>query len=223
MRVKSGGTPERGQRATDVKERPPDPEPSETPKRREERYEAFTPQTKSPPKSVSKYLPPEPSASKEDFKGVYDDRRVEERKQIDVSPAGIQHAVGDEVFEEEKGDIEIALVNSPPQLQESDTAKPRRGLRAFFKRRQGAKTSSTGPKSISASFSSSSGKTPRITRSIDLDFDPPAGGRASRASRSPGRSRARSLEERRIRNPSIAKKFNRLLRVYDDNDELGYI
>jgi hypothetical protein len=34
-------------------------------------------------------------------------------------------------------------------------------------------------------------------------------------SASPGRGRAKSLDERRIRNPSIARKFSRLLRVYD--------
>lgn len=46
--------------------------------------------------------------------------------------------------------------------------------------------------------------------------------RHSRNSLSPDRERARSLEEPRIRNPNIARKFNRLLRVYDtDNSQRG--
>ena len=43
--------------------------------------------------------------------------------------------------------------------------------------------------------------------------------RRSAKSRSPSRNRSRSVDERRTtRNPSLARKFNRLLRVYDHDD-----
>ena len=55
---------------------------------------------------------------------------------------------------------------------------------------------------------------------------PPNRGRSHLDLSSPDRLRSHSLEERRMRNPNIAKKFNRLLRVYDENDDrkqLGHI
>lgn len=45
--------------------------------------------------------------------------------------------------------------------------------------------------------------------------DADRGRRSASKSRSPIRGRAKSLDDRRIRNPSIARKFSRLLRVYD--------
>ena len=58
---------------------------------------------------------------------------------------------------------------------------------------------------------------------MDLETEeeapPPARGRRlRRASKSPSRARARSLEDGRVRNPNIARKFTRLLRVYDDKE-----
>jgi hypothetical protein len=47
------------------------------------------------------------------------------------------------------------------------------------------------------------------------------GRRSASKSRSPVRGRAKSLDDRRIRNPSIARKFSRLLRVYDSEKDVA--
>jgi hypothetical protein len=122
----------------------------------------------------------------------------------------------------------IRLANSS---ESSGNSKPRnRGLRAFLKRKQASKAPqpndiiSTGSRRFRdygsrplqkevdcAGAHSRDGEEPVMVTTTGL-------GRKSARSRSPhDRSRARSLEN--IRNPNIARKFSRLLRVYDDLEE----
>lgn len=95
----------------------------------------------------------------------------------------------------------------------------RRGLRAFFRRTSNKEPPTTDPKSVySGSKGASLMQSGVGTIHLDAEVAPPSRSRGRRGSRSlsPSRGRARSLEEKRIRNPNIAKKFSRLLRVYDD-------
>jgi hypothetical protein len=122
---------------------------------------------------------------------------------------------------------------APVRREES---KPRsRGLRGFLKRKQADKVGSrsvdkaTTAASVSVSVASSrrSDANKASTRPLgdcaDVEQSPSNNysevvnrySRRSAKSRSPSRNRARSLDERRIRNPGLAQKFNRLLRVYD--------
>jgi hypothetical protein len=140
---------------------------------------------------------------------------------------------GDDVGRSHSSDT-IRLANSS---ESSGNSKPRnRGLRAFLKRKQASKVPqpndiiSTGSRRFRdysirplqkemdcTGAHSRDGEEQTMVISASL-------GRKSARSRSPNhRSRARSLEN--IRNPNIARKFSRLLRVYDDLEETkpGYM
>lgn len=114
------------------------------------------------------------------------------------------------------------LSNDPDaQVEEievvAETKKPKRGLRALLQRGRSS-NNSQGTASVSTSIVASSrgGGMPQ-----GEERPPPSRGRRnSKGNKSPGRSR--SLEERRVRNPNIARKFSRMLRVYND-DENGQI
>lgn len=111
--------------------------------------------------------------------------------------------------------VEVALVvDTPP------ASTPRRGIRALLnkhrsrskskeRRRKHQETVVLPPGSTRSSVMAS--------RSI-LDGEEKESPRNG-TSRSPSRERGRSIEESRSRNPKIAKKFSRLLRVYDQDKE----
>jgi hypothetical protein len=123
----------------------------------------------------------------------------------------------------------------------SDETKPRgRGLIGFLKRKQAEKaqagsvmdrTSASVVSRRSAATTTTTTATRPLGELADIEACPSNGNdselvnrysRRSAKSRSPSRTRSRSVDERRtMRTPSLARKFNRLLRVYDhDNTEL---
>lgn len=183
----------------------PDPEPMVT-----QQLQKFSPTTESPSRSTHNYKPPEVAKSGE-LRLDYKDRRYEREEAMASNQQQAQLADYDD-------QLEVGLVSSGNGTE----TKHRRGLRAFLKRRQNGKSSAS---HASASVSSASRKI-SSARTLDhdlMDHTPVASGRRSRDSRSPSRDRARSLEERRIRNPTIAKKFSRLLRVYDEKGETNQV
>jgi hypothetical protein len=132
------------------------------------------------------------------------------------------------------GSFESGTVRSLETPQQSRG----RGLRGFLKRKQAERDKRDGNLERDAMTSSSMGSTRRsignhtvatqpLGYAVDVEESPPGNDaakssryyRRSSKSRSPSRGRARSLDERRIRNPSLARKFNRLLRVYDRDSE----
>jgi hypothetical protein len=135
--------------------------------------------------------------------------------------------------EGEKAGVEVAIVNDlqqkptkslHPSLSEAN--RGRRGLRNFLKLKQMGRTPSISQESASTSSRSHLQSVTRDLQSASLDLEgaeappPPSRGRSQKDeghSGSADRLRSRSLDERRIRNPHIAKKFSRLLRVYEDN------
>lgn len=124
--------------------------------------------------------------------------------------------------------------NSSFETARSSKSTRSRGLMGFLKRKQAA-ASKTGSKtgSIDQSTFVSASSVRRTNQPLQEGMDAvggepvectPESHRRSAKSRSPSRSRARSLDERRIRNPNIPRTFNRLLRVYDDDKGgRGYI
>jgi hypothetical protein len=127
----------------------------------------------------------------------------------------------------EKGGVEVAILNDVQQkpavsapMPPSENSTSRRGLRKFLKLRQAGRTASTSQGSVSTSSRSQLPSVSVDLQSASLDLEaaeappPPSRGRSQH---SPDRLRSRSLDERRIRNPHIAKKFSRLLRVYEEN------
>ena len=145
--------------------------------------------------------------------------------------------------EAEMGSIEVALVDPPlASTAVRSESRGRRGLRGLLKKRRSASSKGL-PTKVSASEVGVGSRQPSFNSQALLQraLDPATGeftapgnrdGRSgqrrhSRASKSPSRDRARSLEERRTRNPTIAKKFSRLMRLYDDGgqnaNEAGYI
>ena len=117
--------------------------------------------------------------------------------------------------DEEVGYVNMERTSAEPETFEPQTGyveqlyveeeKPRkRGLRGFLKRHSSGKRGSV------HTLSSSSGRTIK-ERSVatELPRRPPP----------PSRTGSRSLEDeqRNIRNPNLAKKFSRLMRVYEDN------
>lgn len=96
--------------------------------------------------------------------------------------------------------IEVALLNKPKS----------RGLRSFLPKRRPLK-SDTVVLDQNMSYSS------QISDSfaMDIELPPPLQNRGRRYGSTQDRERSRSLEDSRSRNPNIAKKFSRLLRVYD--------
>lgn len=128
----------------------------------------------------------------------------------------------------EKGGVEVAILNDVQQkpavavpTSASEYSSSRRGLRKFLKLRQAGRTAAS--MSQSSVSTSSRSQLPSVSvdlQSASLDLEaaeaPPPTLRG-RSQRSPDRLRSRSLDERRIRNPHIAKKFSRLLRVYEEN------
>ena len=135
----------------------------------------------------------------------------------------------DEGRVDEPGAVEVALGDS--QDDRSTGKGKSKGLRGFLQRRGSAANNGVSSSSGGASVNSGSrGKAKNnqpLISAYEMDLAacntaeeaptsrPPSRGR--RASKSPSRDRARSLEERRIRNPNIARKFGKLLRVYGDD------
>ena len=112
-----------------------------------------------------------------------------------------------------------------------------RGLKGFLKRKGSAsRTTFDQASNNSASYNdqhsytntsydeslrqkSQGGNTALTSARVDQN----RGRRSASKSRSPVRGRAKSLDDRRIRNPSIARKFSRLLRVYDTEKDTAQI
>jgi len=165
----------------------------------------FTAQADIPPRNKHRYAPPEMTNS-------YDESMATATTK-DTSKAHTINSAGDE-------DQSQTITRNP-----SDT-RQRRGLRAFLKRRQQnsglgkTNTASIGASASRGSISSVSKKSP-VVRSGSIDLET-AYERRGRDMMSPqDRLRSRSLEERRIRNPNIAKKWSRLLRVYEQDGNKG--
>jgi hypothetical protein len=132
--------------------------------------------------------------------------------------------IGDNTDDDEMGSIEVALVEPPGSLGRTES-RGRRGLRGLLKRRSNSKGAAKAVVSSEAG-----GGSRRFNSAILLQqaVDPVTGeivpprGRNRFGAKPPSRERAQSLEERRTRNPTIAKKFSRLMRLYDD-DDVGHI
>lgn len=188
---------------------------------RAEEVQKFSPQAGGPSRSQLNYQPPALDERMGRGKLVYDDSKVTEPNAISATNTATE--------DEEEGQIEVTLVSCPVGEVESEkqaSSKQRRGIRSLLSRRQAGKTLSENKST------STSSATVRSSRSIDYESvehersRPSGRSRHTRDSRSPNRNRAHSLEERRIRNPNIAKKFSRLLRVYDEpekHQQVGYI
>ncbi|GKY99776.1 hypothetical protein MPSEU_000931500 [Mayamaea pseudoterrestris] len=147
------------------------------------------------------------------------------------------------INEGEKSSIEVALAPpktniirrkkdlAPPQTNEVANDKGRASINSYLMRRESStieeSTLSAGycsAASVISRLSEKPRKSPLIEHymsrakdSFERDIS-----RGRRRSKSPARQRARSLDDRLIRNPSIARKFRRLLRVYDDEKEHLY-
>ena len=160
----------------------------------------FSPKRFESTQREMKYQPPsaedrakQTSAS---TKGAYDENRMD---RVDEMPSE----------ETEDDNIEVTLVG--PKKEK------RKGLRALLQRRNGKSQTLGGASSVISSGSRRRGQ-PHMA-AYEAEIEPPrSASRGRRRGVSPSRARARSLEERRIRNPNIAKKFSRLLRVYNDED-----
>ena len=151
---------------------------------------------------VTDYEPPSPSSRRRERNAdaAYRSARAYDEKPLDQLPS-----------EEEYDDgIEVTLVGG-----KKDTK--RKGLRALLQRRN-SKSQGLGTASV-VSSSSRRRNQPRMA-SYEAEVEPPRSSSRGRrrGGASPSRARAHSLEERRIRNPNIARKFSRLLRVYNDED-----
>jgi hypothetical protein len=177
--------------------------------KRADQFQKFSPETQQSAR-VSRYTPPE--AALHPRASAYD-----------------EGAIGDNTDDDEMGSIEVALVE-PPVIEARNESRGRRGLRGLLKRR----SKSSGKSSAAAKNTASSevGAGSRIDNSEMLlqkavdpvtgEIAPPRGRNRRGISKPPSRERAQSLEERRTpRNPTIAKKFTRLMRLYDD--DVGYI
>ena len=158
----------------------------------------------------------------------------------DVYPRHRKSSTFDDSYEETSNQFVMNTTKSFETAPATgDETKPRgRGLRGFLKRKQAEKEqtgSSIDRTSASVVSRRSAATTTAATRPLgelaDIEASPSNGNyselvnrytRRSAKSRSPSRNRSRSVDERRAtRTPSLARKFNRLLRVYDhDNTEL---
>lgn len=115
---------------------------------------------------------------------------------------------------DEQGGVEVALTD------ERTPEKARRKLRGLMKRRGSGKANTSSQSSVGSG--SQPLKSQPLLGPYGMDLQASGGsnsdrGRRRSESKSPSRDRARSLDERRIRNPSIARKFSRLIRVYDQD------
>lgn len=103
--------------------------------------------------------------------------------------------------------VEVSLVDTPTR---------KRGLRGFLgKHRKKQPNALSSHVSLGSRLDKTDGKLEQDPSLEDSEVPPPPR-RGRLLTKSPGRQRARSLEERRPRNPSIARKFSRMLRVYDE-------
>ncbi|GAX18193.1 hypothetical protein FisN_25Hh177 [Fistulifera solaris] len=94
---------------------------------------------------------------------------------------------------------EVTLLNKPKS----------RGLRSFLPKRRTFKRSTLAP--LDEDTSLLSHKSDMLA--LDVELPPPAQNRGRRLALTQDRVRSRSLDDSRSRNPSIAEKFGRLLRV----------
>jgi hypothetical protein len=178
--------------------------------RRADQFQKFSPEMQQSAR-VSRYTPPEPASHP---RAAYDD-----------GPIG-----GDNTVDDEMGSIEVALVE-PPVVGARSESRGRRGLRGLLKRRSKSNgKSAAAVKQATASSEVGVGSRNHnseilLQKAVDPvtgEIAPPRGRNRRGISKPPSRERAQSLEERRTpRNPTIAKKFTRLMRLYDDDE--GYI
>jgi hypothetical protein len=158
----------------------------------------------------------------------------------DVYPRHRKSSTFDENYEENSNQSAVATNKSFETVPiAGDEAVSRgRGLRGYLKRKQEEKAlagSNIDRASASVVSRRSAATTTTAVRPLgemaDIEASPSNGNyselvnrytRRSAKSRSPSRTRSRSVDERRtMRTPSLARKLNRLLRVYDhDNTEL---
>jgi hypothetical protein len=186
-----------------VSDESPPPPPVST---KQASVQKFSPKRAAPTKREMDYNPPSPSRHMaQSSAGAYDEKKI------------------DQAASEESNDdgIEVTLVGAPKE-------PPRRkGLRALLQRRT-SKSQLTGASSVVSG--TRRGRTlPVAAYAVEADDNASrASRRGRRFSKSPSRSRARSqeerrrgrarsLEEKRIKNPNIARKFSRFIRVYADD------
>jgi hypothetical protein len=154
--------------------------------RREATVQSFSPQAKHYTTSRS-YVATREAPRKDGNLSVYDQNTIGTATSTDSPESG----------------VETPLTSASLQ--------PRRGMRGLLNRRGNA--SREGIVDQTSVSSSSNG----IKSHTTVDTMEEAKRERGRVlSEAPMRERARSLEERRVRNPSIARKFSRLLRVYDN-------
>ena len=103
---------------------------------------------------------------------------------------------------------------------ENKKSKPKGRLRALLQR--GKNEESQGQTSTSVTTGSIATSTRRSHAQSELDGPAPQSRRNSNRGRSDQEkmetNRSRSLEERRVRNPNIARKFSRMLKVYGEDE-----
>eukprot|EP00522_Entomoneis_paludosa_P008128 CAMPEP_0172454030 /NCGR_PEP_ID=MMETSP1065-20121228/11135_1 /TAXON_ID=265537 /ORGANISM="Amphiprora paludosa, Strain CCMP125" /LENGTH=1520 /DNA_ID=CAMNT_0013206289 /DNA_START=261 /DNA_END=4823 /DNA_ORIENTATION=+ len=156
----------------------------------------------------------------------YDDLRMEDSTSANEesnSPARGQSREPSRRSRYDEGRIEESPsgnVESRGSSRRESSTKPKRGLRALLQRGRSEKTPVQNHASASVSTSIvGSGRRANAPIEQEEEAPPPRGRKNLKASES---SRSRSLEERRVRNPNIARKFSRMLRVYGDDDN-GHI
>lgn len=133
---------------------------------------------------------PQTRAPTRDFRSL-SPRAVRNRQILHQSSSGdssSDHGVG------------VALLNKPKS----------RGLRSFLPKRRALKGNAVALEEDISLLSQSSD-----VFALDVELPPPLQSRGRRYASTQDRERARSLEDSRSRNPNIAKKFSRLLRVKD--------
>ena len=159
--------------------------------------EKFSPKRLDATNRVLDYEPPSPGhrARQSEGTSAYDEKRVDQ--------AGTDDEIDDD-------GIEVRLVGEKKEPK-------RKGLRALLQRRN-SKSNLLGSSSVVSSSSRRRNQPQMTAYKNDTEPQSRSNSRGRRRSVTPSRERSHSLEERHIRNPNIARKFSRLLRVYNDED-----
>ena len=187
---KSDGKPDEESRARSDESPPPPPVSA-----KKASVQKFSPKRYESSNRGMTYEPPSPGRRSRQS----DAPRAFDEKPLDQAPSEEEYEDG----------IEVTLVGGKKEK--------RKGLRSLLQRRN-SKSQPLGTSSVVSSTSRRRNQ-PHMA-AYEAEVDPPSRSisRGRRRNGSPSRDRARSLEERRIRNPNIARKFSRLLRVYNDEE-----
>ena len=169
--------------------------------RREAEVQTFSPKTEQPSRVFKTLTPPQPRPATT-MASAYDQGTI-------GTSASSTESTG--VGGADDG-VEVAL------------AAPRRGIRALLTRgRRGNMARETIVLDQESSGSSSGKQSHSSMDDLEMPAPPTSRGRGRRRGASPPLTRSRSLDDSRVRNPGLARKFGRFLRVYDSNNERAYI